>query len=268
MKVRFFLTVLVLFSCVALRAFDRDKTAKELENIKVTLPKTAEKRTYDIQKGTPYAVSAVITAQHKNIAWIEVKLFENNKQIKFYRSARNTDAPVRMQVAFDSERADKAEVYCMLLSDAMPGSSATFSEFRVVKCENAIIQPWTKRGPSRCGRKITPAGEIILYPQKGRSVGASPTTLNIRIPNRKYVFSADVKTTIPGAARISVYCSGANTKPVAVRTPYNSKTSERLSLTFDTANFTWFGIELQCANGKKFHNKPVIFSNIQITPAP
>ena len=80
MKCRVLLTVIAFAVCFSLAAYDRDKQAGELANIKLTLPQTVVKRSYDIKKGAAYSASALLSASHPQIAWIEVRLLENGRE--------------------------------------------------------------------------------------------------------------------------------------------------------------------------------------------
>lgn len=267
MKCRVLLTVIAFAVCFSLAAHDRDKQAGELAAIKLTLPQTVVKRSYDIKKGAAYSASALLSASHPQIAWIEVRLLENGREAKFFRSARNAEQPMRTSVVFHSGNCDRAEVRCVLLSDAVPGSFADFNEFRFTSCDDVRIQSWERRGPSRCVRKFAKDGSIVLIPNKGRNRGTVSTILTQYVPGSKYTLSADIISQLPGAGEIAVHLGGKGMKSLVLRSYPNKKLRERHELTFNTANYTWIMIELRCINGKKFNAKPVTFSNISITPA-
>ena len=259
------LLLLALLTASVLPAFDRNKTADELENIRLSSPaKTAAKRSYPLKKGCSYAVSAVISGSHDNVAHLEVRLFKGKEQTHFFRSLRNSTKAERLALVFNAGGADRAEISCMLLQDAIAGCTAEFKEYRVVCCDNTIIQPWDKRGPSHCRRVISENGDITLYPGGSRVPATFQTNINLIMPDTRMRFSADVKAEYPNAAMLQVHCSGGKEKYRGFRSKWNSKKQETLVVDFDTAQFKHISLTLRCANGKKFKNKPVTFSNITL----
>ena len=266
MSVKIALLAALIYSSATLFAFDRNKSAKELENVELTVPGRSEKRSYDINKNTPYAVSALVSASHRDIAWFEVRLFAGNEQCDFIRSIRASKESERLEVVFDSGRADRAEVLFILIPDAMPGSRAVFKEYRFVSCSNVTVREWQK-GNYRCPRrKFTQAGDVIIYPGGGRSESTGSVQLLQIIPNKKMRFSAEVKCEFANAARLAVNCGGKNIRSKSFRSSRNRKKNETLYVDFDTQNFTWITLELSCTNGRKFRNNPVTFSNMKLVP--
>ena len=260
-------TALLLLSFTAaflLQAYDRNKSAEELEQISLSQSEKTVKRSYSVKKGAYYAVSALLSASQNNIAWFEVKLFSGNKQCAFHRSLRNTQNPERVELIFYTDKADKAEISCVLLPDALPESSALFKEYRFVCCDNPSIQPWQKRGANNCRRVFAENGDIILYPNSSRVPGTTQVSMSTILPNRKMRFSADIKADFPGAAMLLVYCNGGKNKSATFRSPMNSKKEETLYVDFDTADFKSVTFTLRCTNGKKFRNSPVTFSSVSV----
>lgn len=256
----------LLFSSVYLCAFDRNKSAEELECIELKTPGSNKKRSYDITPNTSYSISALVSASHKDIAWFEVHLFAKGKQLDFIRSIRADRNAERLEVVFNSGKADRAEVIFTLIPDAMPQSNAVFKEYRFVRCNDIRIKSW-KAGNFRCRRReFTPDGAIVIYPQNGRGNSSGSTQLTQIFPHRKMRFSADVSAKYANSAMLNIYCSGKSFKAKSYKSKWNKKPQETLYVDFDTEDATWVSLELRCANGKKFRNEPVSFSNIKLTP--
>ena len=261
------LVFVMSFAAFLLGAFDRGKTAQELENISLKTPGKIVRRSFDIVKNTPYSISSLALSSHDDIAWFEVRLFEKGKDSKFFRSIRTRKNQTRLSVVFNSETAERAEVSFVLMPDAMPQSSADFKEFRFVACEDITLQSWKRRGPSRCRREFR-GTDIILYPIAAKNTGSLMTQIAQIIPDKKMRFSAEVTTKVPEAAAIYVICGGKGLKSEVYKSNWNKSLKETLTVDFDTKKYTWIGIELRCRNGKKFKNLPITFSNIKLTPRP
>lgn len=264
MNMKTALMLFVLSSLFVLQAYDRNKSAEELENINLDSSVKTVKRSYSVQNGSFYAVSSLLSASRSDIAWFEVKLLQGDKQCAFYRSLRNSSEPERIELVFNSGNADKAEVSCILLPDALPASNAAFKEFRFVRCSNNNLQQWKKRGANNCRRVFSENGDIILYPSGKRGSGTLQTSFSTILPNTKMRFSADIKADFSDAAMLIVYCNGGKNKSTNFRSKLNSKKQETLSVDFDTADFKSISLTLRCTNGKKFKNHPVIFSNLSL----
>ena len=262
-----FLTV-VLLAAFSLFADDTDKRADELETVTLKTPGSVVKRSYSIRKGHPYAVSALVSSTQNEIAWFEVRLYDGAKQVDFFRSLRSSTNECRLDVVFNSGAADRAEVTFALIPDAMQPCSAVFKQYRFVRCEDTIVQPWSRRGGNRCRREINSKGEIILHPNGGkRNTGGTMTIIQQLLPGKKITFSADVEAKLPKAAMLVVHLSGSpDSKNKTFRSAWNNRQKERLSVDFETSNFSRATLELRCATGNKFKKHPVKFSNIQVTP--
>ena len=262
------LLLLFLLLAISLPAYDRNKSADELENIYLNKPGETAKRTYSVIKGAPYAVSALVSGSQSDIAWIEVKLFKDKKQCDFFRSLRNSKKTERIEIAFNAKDADSVEVSCILLQDAMPDSKAKFEQFRFVSCDNTTIQPWQQKSTYNCRRVVAENGSIIIYPNGNRATAYIQNNLSTVIPNTKIRFSADIKADAPNAVMLQVNCSSGKNNSKVFRSLWNSKKEETIFIDFNTEQFRSVSFAIRCNNTKKHKHRPVTVSNIKLTVMP
>ena len=268
MKMKTAFLLFALAATILLNAHDRNKSANELENISLNAPGETAKRSYSVKSGYPYAVSALVSGSQKDIAWIEVKLFKDKKQCNYFRSLRNTEKTERIEIIFNAGCADRAEVSCILLQDALPGTNAQFKEYRFVSCDDITIQPWERRSSTNCRRKISDNGAITLTPNGNRALAYSATQLSMIMPNTKMRFSADIKAEAAEHPMLMVNGSGGKDKSMHPKSSWNSKKEETLFIDFDTKEYKSITLYIRCNNGKKHKNRPVTFSNIRLTVIP
>ena len=262
------LLLLSLLSVISLPAYDRNKSADELENISLNKPGETAKRTYSVIKGAPYAVSALISGSHSDIAWIEVKLFKDKKQCDFFRSLRNTKKTERIEIVFNAGIADRAEVSCILLQDAMPDSKAKFEQYRFVRCDNTTISPWQQKASYNCRRVVAENGDIIIYPNGNRATAYIQNNLSTVMPDTKMRFSADIKADAPNTVMLQVNCNSGKNKSQSFRSQWNRTKEETLSVDFNTDKFRSISFTIRCNNTKKHKQRPVTVSNIKLTVIP
>ena len=262
------LLLLSLLSAIVLPAYDRNKSADELENIYLNKPGETAKRTYSVAKGAPYAVSALISGSQSDIAWIEVKLFKDKKQCDFFRSLRNSKKAERIEIVFNTGVADRAEVSCILLQDAMPDSKAKFEQYRFVSCNNNTVSTWSQRAAYNCRKVTAENGDLVIYPNGNRASAYIQNNLITIMPNTKMRFSANIKADAPGAVILQVNCSGGKNKSRFYRSQWNSKKEETISVDFDTEQFRSVSLTIRCNNTRKHKQRPVTISNIKLTILP